>query len=255
MGNSWAGLVLDDYRAVLPLPFQSTAGVRWVVRPPFTQQCGPWGKFTDQDTERLLTAIPIQYVLVDWPLNERVARCSNKWFSLVPRTNLVVDTGQSYDHLRQGYSRSVTRYLKKYAPGQQQMLTTEETIRTYRLEAGRRAGLRDKHYAIVHRLIDAAVSNGAGRTVGYFSAEGQYLAGGFFPEHRGRMINLFAGSTEAGYRDRGMARLIDHLLAERAGAPGLFDFEGSDIISIQQFFRGFGATDRPYYRARRWPLR
>jgi len=41
--------------------------------------------------------------------------------------------------------------------------------------------------------------------------------------------------------------LYDSLLEELANQPMLFDFEGSNIKGIQQFYEKFGAINQPYF--------
>ena len=58
-GRDWSGLVLGDYRAVLPLP----RGRRYrllpaLLRPPFTQQLGPFGTFDEAEYTAMLATLP-----------------------------------------------------------------------------------------------------------------------------------------------------------------------------------------------------
>ena len=73
------------------------------------------------------------------------------------------------------------------------------------------------------------------------------LAAGFIPFHQGRLINLFAASTELGYQREGMARLLVALIEAYRGEGRLLDFEGSDLPGVAEFFRSFGPEERPYY--------
>jgi len=43
-----------------------------------------------------------------------------------------------------------------------------------------------------------------------------------------------------------MAKLIDAEIDHHFEEASLYDFEGSDIAGVADFFRGFGAVERPY---------
>ena len=60
--GKWKGLVLGDYRAVLPLPFRRRLGPLAVLgSPPFTQHLGSLAGLGTRDRALMLHAIPHRY--------------------------------------------------------------------------------------------------------------------------------------------------------------------------------------------------
>ena len=254
LGDRWGGLVLDDYRIVLPLPYSHRLGsIRRVASAPFTQQCGPWGNPSVKDTRTLFTAIPGSVVSVDIGGREGLAAPAiPTTFTTVERTNLILDLGRPHEDVRRGYHKSVRRKLRK--AGNEHRLRSgdaSEAIETFRSHAGLKAGLRDKHYRAIVRLIEACTDRGVGRIYALDDQDGALLATGFFPMYRGRAINIFPASTPLGYRRDGMIRLLDGIFATGMAGCHTFDFEGSDDPGIARFFRNFGPIDRPYHRLTR----
>lgn len=244
----WDGIILDDYRVVLPLPRRRSLGrFTQVQRADFTQQGGPFGRLLPGDTECMLSGIPKSVLRFSLPLREQLNLASppagRKAFS---RNNLVLPLTTTMADVRAGYSRSIRRQLKSDGGGKLSPASIESVIAQYRLTAGPKAGLKEKHYRSIHRIASACLFHGAGYCYRYDDPEHGLLAAGFFPVYRGRIINLFAASTETGYQQGGMPRLLDAILDRHFDDAQLLDFEGSDNPGIAAFFKSFGAESRPY---------
>ena len=254
LGDGWGGLVLDDYRVVLPLPYAQRLGpIRKIRRAPFTQQCGPWGNPTAEDTRALLAAIPRIMVAVDIGCREGLTPLSHpESFTSTERTNLVLDIGRPYEEIREGYHKSVRRKLRKAEGNSRLRLgTAMEAVETFQPHAGRKAGLKDKHYRMLRRLVQACSDRAAGRVYALTRENGDLLATGFFPTYRGRAINLFPASTPLGYQSDGMIQLIDGVIKTEFADCHTFDFEGSDQPGVARFFEGFGPVNHAYFRLTR----
>jgi len=244
----WDGLVMDDYRVVLPLPRGRSFGrLTQVQRAAFTQQGGPFGQLLPGDTERLLSALPKTVLSFKLPLRERLELTGSFGKRKVyARNNLVLPLTGNMASLRANYSKSIRRQLKKTSSVQLSTVSIDLVIDLYRATAGPKAGLKAMHYEAIRRLAAACLSRKFAYCYRIDDESHGLLAAGFFPSYRGRIINLFAASTEAGYQLGGMATLIDALVGRHFGQAQLFDFEGSDVPGIADFFRSFGAQPRPY---------
>lgn len=253
-GHHWDGMVLGDYRAVLPLTQQVKLGlVKTISRPPFTQQVGPWGTINEGELSTLLSAIPSSFIQVDIPItfNHQAESIPEK-FRAERRTNFTLDLSPPYDLVRAGYKKSLSKRLRRYAAaGTLAPVDAATVIDLYQSGPGEKAGLTTKHYDCIIRLIEAAYEANAGSLIGYQNEQGALLAAGFFPKYGQRLINLFAASTELGYTSAGMSRLLDALIRQYAGSKMLFDFEGSDLAGVAEYFKKFGPVNQPYLRIKR----
>ena len=255
----WSGLVLDDYRLVMPLPrepfswrspWRSWARPR-VQRPFFTQQCGPFGTLLPHDLPRLLPPLFNGGPGGGLPFSESINEADFPvGYPLARRTNLVLDLSPPLENIRAGYHRDLRRKLRKHGPATLLPADPELVLSVYREQIAAKAGLKSKHFTRARALIKAALRNDAGYCYQLLGADEELLAVGFFPLHRGRIINLMPASTPAGYRRQGMALLLDAVIERHRGPGHLFDFEGSDIPGIASFFRAFGPELRPYLTAR-----
>lgn len=246
-GGNWDGVVLDDYRVVMPLPKGKFFGrFTQVQRPSFTQQCGPFGELQAGDLTKLLAKIPSQYLSLKLPLSDRVIREEvPEDYSCRERRNYVLDLSPDFSTIHEGFHKVLRRKLRRNGPGILSPAKPAEIIDLYRHSAGQKAGLKPKHYGLISAIIEAAQRNDAAICC-RFDDENGFLAAGFFPYYRGRLINTFAASTSTGYAKEGMARMIVELIKAHGGPGHLLDFEGSDIPGVAEFFRSFGPVERNY---------
>src|SRR5688572_8760496 len=71
MADNWDGLVLNNYEAVMPLPWRKKWGVHYIYQPFLMAQSGLFGKnLTPQLLELFLDAIPEKFRLWEFPLNQ-----------------------------------------------------------------------------------------------------------------------------------------------------------------------------------------
>ena len=63
---------------------------------------------------------------------------------------------------------------------------------------------------------------------------------------KNRFYNFFPYSSETGRTHAAMLHIIDGIIQHYAGSPKYFDFEGSSLTGVAQFYRGFGARTTYY---------
>jgi len=247
-GGNWDGVVIDNYRVVMPLPRGKFLGrYTQVQRPSFTQQCGPFGQLQPGDLKQLLAELPSRYLSFKLPFTDRAIREEvPAGFSSRERTNYVLDLSPDFSSIHQDFHKVLRRKLRRNGPAILSPIKPKEIIELYRQSAGQKAGLKPKHYHQIAAIIEAAQKNDAAICCRLDDEENGFLAAGFFPFYRGRLINTFAASTSTGYAKEGMARMIVELIKAHGGPGRLFDFEGSDIPGVAEFFRSFGPVERNY---------
>ena len=73
------------------------------------------------------------------------------------------------------------------------------------------------------------------------------VGGGFFLKDKKRITYLKGASTEEAKKSGAMFGLIDHAIKHYRDHYNTFDFGGSDVENVANFYKKFGATDRVYY--------
>lgn len=248
----WMACVSADERWLMPLPVnRKTGGFRQVYQPYMTQQLGIFGERAPdvEDVNAMVGMVHRRFIRVRLHLNE-----SNPLPSLAgpvcrPRTNMLLPLQRSYAEIRAGYHRSQRRNLDKTGDSleyRNDPFTPEEMIAFYRSQVGDKMGTPHFPWERVVAMMRAATEREAGFLRGVADRQGRWLAAGFFLHSGGRIINLAGASTEEGRRHSAMHFLLDRVIHEWHGNAEVFDFEGSSIPGVAEFFRGFGARETSF---------
>jgi ADP-glucose pyrophosphorylase len=78
--------------------------------------------------------------------------------------------------------------------------------------------------------------------------QGEIIATNVYIKDAKRIYNLLPSSSKEGKELAAMHSLIDNVITENASTNYVFDFEGSNIKGVQQFYLQFGAIPQPYFR-------
>jgi hypothetical protein len=274
--GQWDALVLEDYKAVMPLPWRSRAGIRYLYQPAFTQQTG------------IFSAEPITPALVDAFLRElrrhfRFAEIylnyANQDPALERHSNLILPLDAPYETLAGRYKKDLLRNLKVAGRSEPDLLYVKDfdlhTAHGYYQQQykGRLPAFRAEDYRhfeelclllqqrgqLLVRAVTADHHVTSDRHLTVTSYGRQPLCTAVLLRDSTRLYLLQSTTLPAGRATGANHFLLDNLVREWAGTPLILDFEGSDQPGIAHFYENFGSIDQPYffYRHNRlpWPLR
>ncbi|TXF91783.1 hypothetical protein FUA23_00945 [Neolewinella aurantiaca] len=249
----WSGLVLDDYRAVMPLPHRNSIGpFKLINGAPFTQHQGVFGDLQAGDLDLLLNAIPKYYhvrklaIYPPWP----ATRVLKNWVS-TPRTNHELDLNPPYPIIARGYRRDLRRKLRDSPVTTLAEWPIAEFLSFFQEHTGTKANLSRTDYSALKQLTRHIITQKTGQCYHLTDDEGKTIAALVLVHHGNRIFNLLAASSHAGFGLHGMPRLLDGIIRAYAGTDTILDFEGSDLPGVALFFQGFGAKPIEYLRISR----
>lgn len=250
--GDWSAIVINDYSAVMPLPFRKKLGIGYHFHPPFIQQLGLIGNVYEESYRAIKILMCKRVKYGDLLLNfHNSAFASN--FSHQLRTNFILDLSEGYENISGRYHPNVRRNLNKaVAAGVRYMksIPFAQAIDLYRQEIGKRSpDISAHHYEQFQELclhyegLDLACARAA------VDGDGNLLSTAIFLFDNKRVYNLMSAVTEKGRGVKAQRFLLDAVFREFAGRKLLFDFEGSDIPGVKEFYSKFGAFNQPYYLA------
>jgi hypothetical protein len=209
----WDALVLDDFRAVMPLTWTKKMGFRLLLQPVLAQQLGVFTRDSPGTTllEGFLDNIPARFRYIDICLNKKNRDIPGKWDS-IERHNYELDLSVPED----SYNTNTRRNLQK---GQ----TQDFDFRS----------ISNKEYL--------------SEIFGLFR-EDELQAAAILGYAVSRTIYLNGCNSDAGKENRAMFVLMDRLISRSRGAEKIFDFEGSNIPGVARFYEGFGGKRTIYPR-------
>lgn len=247
MAGNWDALVMDDYAAVMPLPWKKKWGIRYIYQPFLTAQLGIFAT-VEVPVTRFLEAIPGKFRYIDLPLNHANLLPGNE-VHLTRRSNYVLPLNAAYEDLYSRYSENIQRNIKKAAlagcrPAQQ--VNPEKVIELAVAQMKQQGHDPGENLDRFRRLLVELQRKQMVAAYGIESAEGLLLASCIFFFSHQRAYYILVGNHPAGKNTGASHALIDSFIRDHAGQNLLLDFEGSDIPGLAQFYSGFGAADEPY---------
>jgi lipid II:glycine glycyltransferase (peptidoglycan interpeptide bridge formation enzyme) len=246
MCENWSALVLDDYAAVMPLPWRKKWTVFYLYQPFLTAQLGIFGnELNDLVAERFLNAVPQKFSYWEFSLNHQNL-FPVKNFPLHQRSNYVLSLRPSYEDLYKNYRENIRRNIRK--SGQLGCTTTtdikiEEIIALAKIQA-KEAG--EKEFENFKKLFELLSGKGQAKTYGAKSKSGEPLASCVFFFSHNRAYYILVGNHPNGRTLGASHALIDAFIKDHAGQSLLLDFEGSDIRNLAFFYSSFGAVEEKY---------
>lgn len=241
VASGWAGIIKNDYQAVMPLPIKKKFGIKYVFQPPFTQQLGVYSRetITSQLLQAFLNIIPPELKYVDVNLNY-TNNFDNNIKGINRKVNFELSLKPNYNQLKDSYSENTKRNIQKSIPF---IEITENVKIVDLLRLKREATFNRKsgsYYEWLNCFINRLINSGYGKLTGAIFND-QLCAAALFVFFGKRIYYLIPVSSNTGREKRAMFAILDHYIYTYSEKDLILDFEGSNIPGIARFFAGFGA--------------
>lgn len=234
-GKQWEILIYNDYEAVMPVPYMKKFGLKIVINPKLCQQLGIFSKTDNiQVNDQFLGFFEKKYNIWYYAFND-----TNQFTKkLKERQNFLIYPAD-YNEVRQKYSPKRKRKLR----------LDEEVLQNSEV---RKVTMNEALDFISQNTIGAKDEKDKQEFLQTFSdfEQAQHLQLTAFFYHK-TIINIIAvysdektlallGTFNAKEHIKlsGSSVIIDHIISENIQTK-TFDFEGSDVPAIEEFFRGF----------------
>jgi len=248
--KNWEVLILGDYKAVMPLPFSRIKRKlfkKMIAQPFFCQQLGVFSltELTQETFNLFLTEYQRMSVF-NYQFNHFNNRFLENIHPKIEKVNYELSLNTSYDKIKKTYHKNLKRNLKK-AQKNNLIITKNITINQFfKLKKEHSIHtIKQSHFKLMEALITKFILLKKGQFYGVLN-KNQLVAIGFFMVSNKRIIHQFSVSNLEGKSVAAIPFLFDYLIQEHANSNVVFDFEGSMITGIAQFFKSFGAENKSY---------
>ena len=258
MCSNWDALVLNNYEAVMPLPWRKKWTIRYLYQPAFIQQTGIFSlqPLTPSLIENFLVQARRNFAYGELNLN---AISPSTWH--LCRNNFILPLNKTYSDISAGYSGDLRKNLKeakKHLLSYTENLQQEDIIGWYQEMFQGRMGFESSDYENLEILIRFLENTRqvVTRTVIH---QQKMVSAAICLKDAGRLYLLISVTNETGRKVSAGHFLMDAIIKEFSGRPLVLDFEGSDQEGIAHFYKNFGAENQPYYftgwNRLPWPFR
>jgi len=240
--KKWELLIYNDYEAAMPIPFVTKFGLKIVHNPMLCQQLGIFSvKDSVEINEKFLSYLKKNYLIRIYPFNDVNSFVSD----LKKKKNYII------------YPDSYETVYSKYSPKRKRKLRSEPEI------------LNDSEVKIISfddakefmqsNLLGANKESDTVRFIKIFQ-EFSHSELVFFCAYyyKGNITNVIAVYSDektnallGTFNDKnfvkisGASILIDQVIRENIEKK-IFDFEGSELPNVEEFFRGFRPELKPF---------
>ncbi|WP_298367984.1 hypothetical protein [uncultured Lutibacter sp.] len=247
VADNWDVLVLNDYEAVMPLPWRQKYFIKYIYPPAWTQQLGVFSSNTisEELIVSFIKAIPRKFKKITIQFNSgNVFKHKN----ITERVNYILPLNRSYEEVYKEYRADRKNRVKQ---GYRNNLSIKEVNIQSLIEIGKRyysyLNINNDDYLKLKKLAFYALKKKNGFITGIERNDGSILGGVLFLESKSRITYLFSVVTDEGKNKQVTSSIIDSLIKDKISSNKTLDFEGSMIDGIADFYKSFGGKKELYY--------
>lgn len=245
VADNWTVLVLNDYQAVMPLPWRSKYFMKYIYPPCWTQQLGVFSKETISRAlvDEFFKAIPRLFLKTTIQLNSKnqSTNCSEK-------TNYILPLNHSYSDIQKKYRKDRKDRLKKFLKSGLQVTIEKDVtnlILLFKIHYKGSVNLNELDYDKLEKLCKETLLNPI--VLKIYNLDNQLISGSIFFKDHHRIYYLFSANNNEGNKIQGNTAILDYMIQKYSETNYTLDFEGSMIPGIASFFKSFGSEKEMYY--------
>ena len=244
MSKHWVGLVLGDYKGIMPICFKKKFGIQYSFIPPFIQQLNWVGK--------PVSTLDLKHIILQFTkYGDLMWNRMDKGFNQLPKINFIIDLNNSYEKIYNNYSTDLKQNLKKAAKEKlnyKGSSTLLQAINIYKkLYANRLEKTTQQDFDHFINLCLQLFNNNQCFVREVLNSNNEIMAIALLLKDENRIYNIANTTTELGRKTEANHFLLDNIIKEFSSKDLIFDFEGSDIDGVKKFYQKFGPINEPYY--------
>ena len=244
MTDNWSGIIINDYEAVMPVPWRKKYGIAYTYDVPFVQQLGGFTNTVFED-DFFVNALLNNFRYGDYNFNY-----NNNSAALQAKTNYILDLSASHSTLEQYYKNDLLNNLAKASAENLTYKNADfaEAITIYQQLYGRRLiNVKTDNYKKLEQVCALLSKDNKVIVRKVTDKNDDTLAIALLLTDGRRLYNLANSITVAGRKKAANHFLFDELIKEFAGSGMTLDLEGSDIPGVKYFYGNFGGINQRYY--------
>ncbi|MDX1829997.1 MAG: hypothetical protein R3342_10675 [Lutibacter sp.] len=245
VADNWDALVLNNYEAIMPLPWRRKYLIKYIYPPTWTQQLGVFSKnrITQELMLDFINAIPKKFKKITIQFN---SENQNNFLKLEERNNFILALNHSNEALIDRFNNNRKRDLTK---AKATSLKIEKgidinTFLDFYLSEDKNYTLTLNQISTLNNLLN---SNNKSINIWGIRNKKQLVACLVWLKEEDRITYLLPIATSTAKNTGLPTLLVAELIREFSNSNMILDFEGSMIEGVADFYKSFGATKEIYY--------
>ena len=245
VADNWDALVLNDYEAVMPLPWRSKYFIKYIYPPAWTQQLGVFSKneISESLILEFIKSIPKKFKKITIQFNS-----GNKFQhkKITERVNYILPLNKPYKEIHKGFNKNRNRVLKKTVKTNciiDKEISSEEFLSFY-LNEQKKYQLKQDQITIIKNLLK---TNNEAVYIWGVRENQKLLAGLVWLKNTHRITYLLPIANQKAKENGLPTLLISTLINQFENKNLVLDFEGSMIQGVADFYKSFGVDKEVYW--------
>ena len=248
--DNWDVLVLDDYEAVMPIPWRKKYGIKYVYPPLWVLQLGVYSNEAINENE-FLTHLFSTFKFVELRMNtHNNFELYSEFLQLKQCQKLVLNTT---------YSSILSKYRKDRKKDLQKATTADliekwndhpsNLIELFKNNIGKRTlNIKENDYQNLEKLIAICIQKKVGEILAVYDKKNKLVASVFLLQHKNSITKLISSTNLKDRKNGANTFLIDRVIFKYHKDFSVFNFGGSSIKSVASFSKSFGAETEKYHQ-------
>ncbi len=246
VADNWDVLVLNDYEAVMPLPWRKKYFIKYVYPPAWTQQLGVFSnlKIEADLVEQFINSIPWKFKKITIQFN---SENDLSFIKSEKRVNYILPLNKPYEEIYKGFNNNRKRILKKKV--ENYITTNDFCVDEFVLIAKKYYSFlnySNEDYITLKKLLVYLLKKDQVIKYGISNAKEGLIGGVVFIKSKCRITYLCSIMTPFAKKQNSSTEIINLLIKEFSNSNQIIDFEGSMNMGISSFFKSFGAILEVY---------
>lgn len=259
VADNWSVLVLNDYEVVMPITWRKKYGIKYIYPPFWTLELGIFSRYELTDCKVFYNLLFDKFRFVELRLNTQ-NKFSNPSNFLIKKQMQTLELKAGYAEIYDSYRKDRKKDLLKATKAtlkEQWHNDIEVLITLFQENVGKRvANIQEKDYQVLKQLLQVCIDKKVGEMLSVYDAKQQLVASGFFLKHQ-QTATILVSATDFKNRKNGANTfLIDRSIHNYQKDCTIFNFGGSSMQSIANYFLSFGAKSQNYFQIhyKNWPF-
>jgi hypothetical protein len=246
--DNWDGLIVNDYEAVLPLPWRKKWLLTYMHHVPLLAKISLMAKASiEVPAETIATALQKRFWFINFDIDNLDL---GKWI-VKKRCNFYLPLLATYEILYSNFTKECHKNIKKSISRGcvlKQATSIEKVVKIYDLAYGNfHEKQTNRNYIKIINFAKYALAKGkASIWEVQNEANNETLLAAILLKDKGRLYYWLAAPTATGRQCRASYFFINEVIKMNANSNSILDFEGSDIQEVAHFYQQFAPKTEWY---------
>jgi hypothetical protein len=249
--DGWVGLVVNDYETIIAIPIRKKCFITYCYSPAFIQQLGIIGKFNTEDAGNIIRTIKNKYKYGSLQFN-----FLNNFSSIAEngaeKINYIIDLNRPFKDIAKKFRKDLKVSLEKckyelfdYIKN----IDIKTAIEMYQNHYGSRLhNMTNKDYKNLFSYCNLNINNRANCfTRSIVNEKNDILAIALLIKDEKRLYNIANTVSTKGREIHANHFLLSKIIEEFSEQQLIFDFEGSTIPGVKEFYTAFCPEEETYF--------